>query len=1070
MVRVGEASDTATTDAPRDHDKAHGSVAQPESISAIVTPPPGVDATETADHSRALRSSIDSHTRYVFGEVVAVGGLGVIRLAEDRRLGRAIAVKQIIRDSPAAQRRFTLEAAITARLQHPAIVPLYDLGWTDSGEPFYCMKLVEGETLDAKIQATTDIAGRSRLLEHVIAVADAIAYAHEQQIIHRDLKPANVIVGRFGETVVIDWGLAKDLSGKMAAQAGDADIATPAHLTADGAVLGTLRYMPPEQARGEDVDVRSDIYSLGAMLYHVLAGQPPFANAVGPHAAKRVIEGDLEQLRTIDPRIPRELAAVAHRALALRPADRYASAGEFAEDLRRFQTGRLVSAHSYSLQEMLRLWIRRHRTIVVSTALALIGLAVTIVVAFLRVQEERDTAREARDETRQAEAERGRQLYESLLVQAEARQQTIEFGQRYESLEAIQDAVQLAQARGDFDEHQRSRLRDLAIASLSRVDIRRTKQWRVDAFGTADFDGHLEHVSIPKRGDVFSVRRVADDVELFQIPSLNYDPWAMYARYFAGDSHLHVNYEDRNGSSYQHVFDIRGPTPIEQPHLRNVRELVETGDGQTVWRIGDDGHLLALDVESGRVQRRLATRLDRSQIDGLRVHPDGRYLAAIDRARIDFIDLDADVVLSSVLIEGGAKAVAWGEVDTCAVGEVGHISLWDPLTGLKHGELTGHDGWVVTLGFHPGHRILGSYSWDGTSRFWDVASRREVLRLEGWFLRFAIDGRRIAVQQGVGTDLELWDFAGDDFLRSLPGLAETVAFSEDGRYLAFAGDRGVELWDLAAFQRVRRLDNGQCTDAVFHPDGEGLLTLCARDGVSLWPLVRTTNGLEVGEPRPVMPPGPMHEHGSLVFPSKDPSFLAVTGGESGVYLFDANALMEIEKLRGDRFIHTLAISPDGRWVVASGWRSSSVLVWDRLSSAPPHVLQSSNNQNVTYFAFDPSGSHLFISTFAEISQWRVGTWEKQRFLPRNSVYHPLAMSVDGELLAVGEGGRSVQLLRTTDLALVATLRTPLRGLLDLRFSPDGRFLAAAATEQGVQVWDLESLRRELATMGLDWQP
>jgi WD40 repeat protein len=1037
---------------------------------ATTDPPPDEDATVAAPGRRITTPPVESHRRYVFGEVVAAGGLGVIRRAEDRRLGRVIAVKQLIRDSPVAQRRFALEAAITARLQHPAIVPLYDLGWSDSGEPFYCMKLVDGETLDAKIQATTDIAGRLRLLEHVIAVADAIAYAHEQQIIHRDLKPANVLVGRFGETVVIDWGLAKDLSGQVEVETDDADTATPAHLTAAGAVLGTLRYMAPEQARGEDVDVRSDVYSLGAMLYHVLAGQPPFANAVGPHAVKRVIEGELEPLPTIDPRIPRELAAVAHRALALKPAERYASAGEFAEDLRRFSAGRFVSAHAYSLVEMLRLWIGRHRTIVLITALALVALAVTVTVAFVRVQQERDTANTARDQTLEAEAERRAQLYESLLVQAQARQQTIEPGQRHDSLNAIQDAARLAKDRGDFADQQPI-LRDLAIASLARVDVRRTKRWRAGAYGGASFDGRFEHVAVPLRGNTFSVRRVADDVELFQIPDPNYDTWYLDARYHAGDGHLHLHYANRGVRAHWHVFDVRGPVPVERPHLHDIHAF-ETGDGRTAWHVGDDGHLVAVDVESGRVQRRLTTRIDPSQVTQVVVHPDGGHVAVGDGARkhIHFVDLNADSLLSTVPLEGDAWA--WGDVDMFAVGEQRHVSLWDPLTGREHGELGGYDNLVVDLEFHPGRRILGSSSWDGTSRFWDVAARREVLRLDGDFIRFRADGRGIAIQQLA--DLELWDFTGDDFLRSLPAWSRTVAFSADGRHLAVVGNRGVELWDLAAFQRVGRLNDGRCNGALFYLNGESLLTHCENDGISLWPLAPTPIGLAVGEPRSVAPPGPMRVEGSLMFPGKDPSVFAFSDGDSGdVRLFDAKALTEIERLRAGHAISTFAISPDGRWVAASPWKSSWVLVWDRHESAPPHSLPSSNPEGFTYFGFDASSQHLIINTLDELAQWRVGSWEQQRSIPLDGPRPsglPLGISPHGDLLAVGNGSRWLLLLRASDLSPVAKLPRPLRELWELRFSPDGRFLVGTAAEQGVYLWDLERLREQLATMDLDWQP
>ncbi|MFY0535824.1 protein kinase domain-containing protein [Nannocystis pusilla] len=152
----------------------------------------------------------ESDERYEFGEAFAVGGLGVVRRARDRRLGRDVAVKELLRTDPAAEHRFAIEAAITARLQHPGIVPLYDIGRHSTGEPYYCMKLVEGQTLEHQIRQRPRLIDRLALIEHVIAAADAVAYAHRHGVLHRDLKPANILVGELGEAVVIDWGLAKD--------------------------------------------------------------------------------------------------------------------------------------------------------------------------------------------------------------------------------------------------------------------------------------------------------------------------------------------------------------------------------------------------------------------------------------------------------------------------------------------------------------------------------------------------------------------------------------------------------------------------------------------------------------------------------------------------------------------------------------------------------------------------------------------------------------------------------------------------------------------------------------------
>ena len=215
---------------------------------------------------------------YSVGPELARGGMGKILAGRDRRIGRPVALKQLLVTGQAAKERFEREALITGRLQHPAIVPVYEAGRWPEGDPFYAMKLVEGEPLSKAIARAKTLTERMALLPNVIAVAHAIAYAHEHRVIHRDIKPSNVLVGAFGETVVIDWGLAKDLAADdnddndPDAGSGSISSGSPSSQTAVGIAMGTPGFMPPEQACGEAVDERADVYSIGALLYHLLAG------------------------------------------------------------------------------------------------------------------------------------------------------------------------------------------------------------------------------------------------------------------------------------------------------------------------------------------------------------------------------------------------------------------------------------------------------------------------------------------------------------------------------------------------------------------------------------------------------------------------------------------------------------------------------------------------------------------------------------------------------------------------------------------------------------------------------
>ncbi len=328
---------------------------------------------------------------YAIGAEIGRGGMGRVITARDRRIGRAVALKELLNAEPAAIARFEREARLTTRLQHPAIVSIYEVGRWPDGRPFYAMPILRGRTLHQAIGEAAGPAERLRLLPSLIAAADAIAYAHSRRIIHRDMTPANILLGAFGETTVIDWGLAKDLDEPVSADDRHG-VSRYIGLTAPGTVMGTPAYLAPEQADGGAVDERVDVYALGAILYHLLVGRPPYGDAGPGTVIERLRARQRPERVTPERGVPPELMSVANLAMNPDRGGRYQAASTFVEDLRRYQLGERVRAHTYPGRELASRWLSRHLALVatVSSVLALVG--VTATVGSLQVSRERRRA------------------------------------------------------------------------------------------------------------------------------------------------------------------------------------------------------------------------------------------------------------------------------------------------------------------------------------------------------------------------------------------------------------------------------------------------------------------------------------------------------------------------------------------------------------------------------------------------------------------------------------------------------------------------------------------------------
>jgi formylglycine-generating enzyme required for sulfatase activity/tRNA A-37 threonylcarbamoyl transferase component Bud32 len=334
----------------------------------------------------------------------ARGGLGAVFVARDEELRREVALKEIQErhaDNPESRARFLLEAEVTGGLEHPGIVPVYGLGTYGDGRPFYAMRFVKGDSLKDAIarfhqeKATLPAGERAlrlrQLLGRFVDVCQAIAYAHSRGVLHRDLKPGNVMLGKYGETLVVDWGLAKVL-GEADVEVSEGLLVTSADsaLTQAGRALGTPAYMSPEQAAGrlDLLGPRSDVYSLGATLYCLLTGQAPFPTGDAGEVLGRVQRGDCPRPRDLDRQIHPALEAVCRKAMALSPDDRYPSPQALAEDLEKYLADEPVTAYREPLGARLARWRRRHSTLVTATGLVLLTLAGAAVVGGLVVGRE----------------------------------------------------------------------------------------------------------------------------------------------------------------------------------------------------------------------------------------------------------------------------------------------------------------------------------------------------------------------------------------------------------------------------------------------------------------------------------------------------------------------------------------------------------------------------------------------------------------------------------------------------------------------------------------------------------
>ncbi len=372
-----------------------------------LTPPPagpetlptrGPEADPHATRGGSVGAPTSAGLRFRVLRPHARGGLGEVYVARDEELGRDVALKEIqgrYADHPESRARFVLEAEINGGLEHPGIVPVYGLGTYADGRPFYAMRFIKGDSLQEAIQRFHAAEGPRRgpreralalreLLRRFSDVCNAIAYAHSRGVLHRDLKPGNVMLGPYGETLVVDWGLAKVVGRPESASASTEGTLRPTSVsgsaeTQAGRALGTPAYMPPEQAEGrlEELGPASDVYSLGATLYCLLTGQAPFQGKDVGEVLRRVQRGEFPPPRQVKREVPPALEAVCLKAMALKPEARYPTPRALAADVEAWLADEPVGAWREPLRARAGRWARRHQALVAALAAGVLvtGLA-----------------------------------------------------------------------------------------------------------------------------------------------------------------------------------------------------------------------------------------------------------------------------------------------------------------------------------------------------------------------------------------------------------------------------------------------------------------------------------------------------------------------------------------------------------------------------------------------------------------------------------------------------------------------------------------------------------------------
>jgi len=973
---------------------------------------------------------------------IARGGMGVVYRARQVSLNRPVAIKMILAGflaNEADVKRFRAEAEVVAGLDHPNIVEIFEVGEHD-GQHYFSMKLVEGLSL-AQQRAQADRPMEIRPAARLVATAArAVHYAHQRGVLHRDIKPGNILVDRAGEPHITDFGVAKR-------------VAIESDLTCSGTVLGSPAFMSPEQAAGKpgQLTTATDIFSLGAVLYLLLTGRPPFSGATSWETLRAVTEQEPASPRHLNPRVDRDLENICLTCLRKDPEARYRSADALADDLERWQRGEPVRARPVSTAEGVIKWVRRRPAM---AALLLLTVAsVTIAMAGITWAWRRSL---------RAEAATTQELRRTYLEQARANRLTFRAGRRFDSLEHLAKAAAIRPAMD---------LRDEVIACLALSDTRVLRTNAIEAGSTVAAlpDDTFARYAIDLPAGEISIRDAVDDHELSRLPAVGARVVGIES-FSHGGRWLLAQYDDgklrvwniqqwqvtlvapASGLSQCADFrkddqcvavanpadEIRVNDPNTGRRLRtwhlpfSPTRVAYSSDGRLLAVSGSGTTVLVLDGDTGEIRSRLEHL---AELTALAWHPDSRRLATTSYDRL--------------------------------------VRIWESTTGRLLHTLAGHGQEVHGITFHPGGEWLLSAGYTGTM-LWNVATgqRDLILPQPGCRLKFSPDGNIFAGKTFDRSGLFWGDLALDSVVRAWgsrePEHQErAIAYSPGGRYLASCDSETLRCLAASTGRELARLDQ-RGVKWVGFDEGENLWT-AGSNGVMRWP---GHPGAQAGTWE-LGPGARVDQLDGLTLQTISPGgrFLAALKPDS-CRLFQVNPWRSLAARPLQGKLDYCAVHPAGKWVTLGTWHGDWVVVLCADTNPPSLPVVARLTEPAAYCGnsvFSPDGSRLAVNWGRAVSLYDTANW-KRLWRQTGVEGSTLAFSSCGGLIAVPDPKRRIQLLNALDGSVQATLEIPNgMGVRDVAFSSVGANLAVAneATREMFQ-WDLAGIRSELSRMGLDW--